>query len=49
MLIIEILGSLFINIVTTVMDGAPYLVMLLVAAWLCALIFNIIHEMAGGR
>lgn len=46
--LIEGLGTLLISIVTTVISGAPYLVYLLVAAWLCALIFNIVHEMAGG-
>lgn len=47
--VIETLGSLLTNIVTTVIDGAPWLAILLVAAWLSALIFNIIHEMAGGH
>ena len=47
--LIEGLGTLLISTVTTVITGAPYLVYLLVAAWLCALIFNIVHEMAGGH
>ena len=49
MQLIEGLGTLLISTVTTVITGAPYLVYLLVAAWLCALIFNIVHEMAGGH
>ena len=47
--LIEGLGALLISTVTTVITGAPYLVYLLVVAWLCALIFNIVHEMAGGH
>lgn len=47
--LIKGLGTLLISTVTTVITGAPYLVYLLVAAWLCALIFNIVHEMAGGH
>ena len=47
--LIEGLGTLLISTVTTVITGVPYLVYLLVAAWLCALIFNIVHVMAGGH
>lgn len=47
--LIQTLGTLFFAVVDTVVTGAPYLVYLLVAAWACALIFQIIHGLAGGR
>ena len=47
--LIQTLGTLFFAVVDTVVAGAPYLVYLLVAAWACTLIFQIIHVLAGGR
>lgn len=47
--LIQTLGTLFFAVVDTVVAGAPYLVYLLVAAWACTLIFQIIHGLAGGR
>lgn len=49
MKLIQTLGTLFFSVVDNVVSGAPYLAYLLVAAWACALIFQIIHGLAGGR
>lgn len=38
------IGELFFDCVLNVVEGAPYLCMLLVAAWICAVIFNLIFE-----
>lgn len=47
--VITKLGSLLFESVLTVVRGAPYLCMLLVAAWLGALIFNLIYVFSGGE
>ena len=47
--LIQSLGGLFFAAVNNVVAGAPYLVYLLVAAWTCALVFNILHDLLGGR
>lgn len=47
--LIQSLGGLFFAAVDTVVAGAPYLVYLLTAAWACALLFNLIHELLGGK
>lgn len=47
--LIEGLGNLLISTVTNAVNGAPWLAYLLVAAWGAALVFNVIHELAGGN
>ena len=43
------LSDLFISAVTTVVTGAPYVVYLMVGAFICAVIFNMVYAFGGGR
>lgn len=47
--LIKNLGSLFVQCINTVVQGAPYLCYLLIAAFVCALLFNLVHVLMGGR
>ena len=47
--VLTALGSLFFSVLDTVTAGAYWLVLLLIGAWLAAVVFNVIHEVSGGR
>jgi Mg/Co/Ni transporter MgtE len=49
MSVITKLSDLFFSLISNVYNGAWWLVALLVTAFLGAVVFNIIHEMLGGR
>lgn len=46
--LIQTLTELFFETVTSVVTDFPYMCMFLVAAFLCALLFNILHALLGG-
>lgn len=47
--VITLLYDSFISIVTTVTVSGRWLCLFVIAAFICALIFNFIHLMIGGK
>lgn len=45
--LLQTISSLFFSSVVHVVTAAPYFCMLLVGAFLAALLFNILHEILG--
>ena len=45
--LLNTLSSLFFSSVSSVVVGAPFLIYLLFGAVVCALVFNLIHEVLG--
>ena len=49
MSVIFLLSDLMFYMVDKVIRGAYWILILLVAAFVCALVFNVVHELMGGR